>query len=511
MKTTSHDTELIVEIREDQTDDVVATGYGRAVPYDQTTKIGNMSESFARDSFDPADAIGKPFAYRHGEPIGVITGAENKPDGLYIDFQIVNTAAGRDAATLMRTGASKGLSVGFQPVKSVMNRAGDAVQHTLAKLLEVSQTHMPAYATGVSAVREEEKEPEMSVETVEETPAVSTDIEAREAIGAVRQELATLAASVHVSAPAVHELAQFRDFGEYSKAVLAGEVESRALFDQVTSNNPGVMPPNWMLQVQGIIDLGRRVITGTGGPMSAGTAGMDINWPYFNGSLTAIVEAQANEKDEVNSVAISLAKGTATLDTYAAGSDISYQLLQRSSPSYLDAHNRIMAASYATVTDRKFTRDLWIDGTGLQDYDFAADTTGAGFREAIFGASVKVEDATQSPASAVFVSTAVFNKIGGWSTFQPEPYTVQNVSGVATASTLRVNVSGLPVIRATWLDTNAAYNAIVTNGAAARWVEDGPRIATAENVGKLGRDIAIYGYGVTAAFLPAGIVRVANA
>jgi hypothetical protein len=265
-----------------------------------------------------------------------------------------------------------------------------------------------------------------------------------------------------------------------------------------------------MLQVMGIIDLGRRVINGVGGPQSAGTAGMDINWPYFDGSLTAIVEAQANQKDEVNSVQISIEKGTATLDTYAAGSDISYQLLQRSSPSYLDAHNRIMAASYATVTDRKFTADLWDDGTGIQDYDFAADTTGAGFREAVFAASVSVEDATGTPATAVFVSTAVFTAIGGWSTFQPEPYTVQNVSGVATASTLRVNVSGLPVIRAVYLDTNAAYNAIVTNGAAARWVEDGPRLASAENVGQLGRDIAIYGYGVTAPFLPAGIVRMTN-
>ena len=510
MQTTEFITDLVIEMRETtENSDIAGQGYGRAVPYGVDTQIGNVRESFAANAFPVESVVGKPLAYRHGEPIGVITAAENKPDGLYIDFNIANTVQGRDAATLIRTGSAKGLSVGFSPSKSVWNRAKTTVQHLAANLAEVSITHMPAYATaGVSAIREEES---MSVETVEETaPAVTADIEAREAIASVREQLAAVEARSFVSEP-VHPLAQYRDFGAYSKAVLAGEVESRALVDQVTDNNPGVMPPNWMMQVQGIIDLGRRVITGVGGPMSAGTAGMDINWPYFDGSLTDIVEAQANEKDEVNSVAINLEKGTATLDTYAAGSDISYQLLQRSSPSYLDAHNRIMAASYATVTDRKFTRDLWIDGTGLQDYDFAADTTGAGFREAVFGASVKCEDATQSPASAVFVSTAVFNKIGGWSTFQPEPYTVQNVSGVATASTLRVNVSGLPVIRATWLDTNAAYNAIVTNGAAARWVEDGPRLATAENVGKLGRDIAIYGYGVTAAFLPAGIVRVANA
>jgi len=33
-------------------------------------------------------------------------------------------------------------------------------------------------------------------------------------------------------------------------------------------------------------------------------------------------------------------------------------------------------------------------------------------------------------------------------------------------------------------------------------------LATAENVAQLGRDISIYGYGTTAAYLPAGIVRV---
>jgi VIT1/CCC1 family predicted Fe2+/Mn2+ transporter len=374
--------------------------------------------------------------------------------------------------------------------------------------METSLTHMPAYSgAGITTIREETKmDPE---ETTEETTVVSEDKEAREAIAQVRESVAKIEARAFTSEP-VHPLAQYRSFGEYSKAVLNGEVESRALFDQVTGDNPGVMPPNWMLQVMGIIDLGRRVINGVGGPQSAGTAGMDINWPYFDGVLTDIVEAQANEKDEVNSVQISIEKGTATLKSYAAGSDISYQLLQRSSPSYLDAHNRIMAASYATVTDRKFTADLWGDGTGIQDYDFAADTTGAGFREAVFAASVSVEDATGTPATAVFVSTAVFTAIGGWSTFQPEPYSVQNVSGVATASTLRVNVSGLPVIRAVYLDSNAAYNAIVTNGAAARWVEDGPRLASAENVGQLGRDIAIYGYGVTAAFLPAGIVRMTD-
>lgn len=507
MNTLNTEAELILELREDG-GDIVATGYGRAVPYNVPTKLGGVEESFARDAFTPEDVIGKPLAYRHGEPVGVITGAENREDGLYIDFQIVNTAQGRDAATLVRTGASKGLSVGFTPIKSAWSKTRDKVQHLTAGLMEVSLTHMPAYATaGVSVIREGMKmNPE---ETAEETVVVSEDKEAREAIASVREQVASIEARAFASEP-VHPLAEYRTFGDYSKAVYGGEVEARALFDQVTGDNPGVMPPIWLQTVAGIIDLGRPVITGVGGPQSAGTSGLEINWPFFDGDLTTIVELQANEKDEVNSVQISLEKGTATLATYAAGSDISYQLLQRSQPSYLDAHNRIMAASYSTVTDRVFTNNMWTQSNNTNIYDLAGDTTGADFRAAVFTASMEVEDATGAPASVVFASTALMTAIGGWESFYPAPYSVQNVSGVATASTLQVNVSGLRVVRAKWLDTDADRHAIVTNGQAARWIEDGPRLATAENVGQLGRDIAIYGYGATATYLPAGVVRLAQ-
>jgi HK97 family phage prohead protease len=506
MKTTTIFDDFTFETREDVANpDVVGVGYGRAVPYGVETDLGGLRESFAANAFALEDVIGKPLAYRHGEPIGVITGATNEADGLYIDFNVANTALGRDAATLIRTGSSKGLSVGFNPVRSVYNKAKTSVVHTAAALAEVSLTHQPAYSTaGVSTIREEK----MSVETIEEaTPVVTVDIEAREAIAEVRREMSSV---IHVADP-VHPLAQYRSFSDYRLAVWTGKEESRALFDQVTGDNPGLMPPVWMNEIRGIVDLGRRAITALSGPMSPGDSGMTVNWPYYTGNLLSIIEAQANEKDEVNSVQISFLKGTADLETYAAGSDISFQLLQRSSPAYLDGHNRVMLASYAQVTDRKFTNDLWNLGDGDEDYVFASDTDGSAFREAVFSASVTVEDTTGMPASVVLVSSAVFRAIGGWSTFFPSNYGVQNVSGTADAASLRVNVSGLPVVRAPWLDTNAAYNAIVTNPMAARWLESGPTLVSSDNVAQLGRDVALYGYGASAMFIPAGVVRVYNA
>lgn len=504
MRTTEFSTDFIVEMREDTANpDIAGTGYGRAVPYGTETMIGTVRESFAPGAFDPADVVGKPIAYRHGEPIGVITAAKNEADGLYIDFNIANTVQGRDAATLIRTGSAKGLSVGFIPTKSVWNRAKTAVQHAAASLLETSVTHMPAYATaGVSAIREEET---MSVETIEETPTVSEDIEARAAIAQVREQLAAVEARSFVAAPEVHELAQFRSLGEYRLAVLNGDIEARALFDQVTGDNPGVLPPNWSTVVRGIFDLGRPAITAFG-VESAGTSGTTFNWPYWSGDLADIVAEQVDEKDEVNSVAISIEKGSAQLKTFAAGSDISYQLLQRSTPSYVDAHTRIMLNSYVQVTDIAFIANLWAGRTPL-DYDITADTTGAGFRAAVFAASVDVQTATGMPAEFVLVSPDVFKKIGGWSSFYPSNYGTYNVSGTAGAGNLDVSVSGLPVR----LDRNLGGNAIlVSNREAAKWIEDGPRMASVENVAQLGRDVAVYGYGCGQIISEAGLVSLEN-
>ena len=500
MKQLNTESVVIFQEREDKDGDIVGSGHGMAVPYGAETMIGGVRESFAPNSFDLANVIGKPLAYRHGEPVGKITGAENREDGLYIDFDIVDTALGRDAAVLARTSTIKGLSVGFNPVKSIMSKARDAIQHTAVNLLEVSLTPYPAYSTaGVSAIREEEGATTM-LETTESTEVNSVDIEAREAVKALREEVQTISAKAFTS-EAQHPLAVYRSFGEYSKAVLAGEVESRALADQITTNNPGLLPPNWIMDVKNIVDLGRPGITAFG-VESAGTSGMEFAWPFFDGDLALIVEEQSTEKTEVNSVRIDIKKGTASLKTFAAGSDISYQLLQRSSPSYLDAHNRIMAASYALITDNAFVDAMLVASTP-QNYNFSGDTTGAEFRAGVFQASVTVETATGRGAEFVLVASNVFAEIGGWSTFFPSAYPVSNVSGVATAGTLGVNVSGLPVIH----DRNLAAGAIlVSNTATASWIEDGPSLATAENVANLGRDVAIYGYGVSAAYTAAGIV-----
>jgi hypothetical protein len=277
----------------------------------------------------------------------------------------------------------------------------------------------------------------------------------------------------------------------------------RALVDQITTNNPGVIPPGWLDTVFGIVDRGRPLINAFG-LRSAPAEGMDINWPYFDGNLTALVGEQLTQKAAITSVRVDLKRGTEVLRTFAGGSDISYQLIRRSSPSYRDAYMRIMMAAYAAETEAAAGSDavaaatagpVWVPGTG----------TAADLREALFGASAAVQAATGSPASFAVAATDVFTAIGSLDGLWPAPYGTSNASGTADAGSLTVNVSGLPVVHGHQLPPGTL---LVSNGEAAAWLEDGPFTVTAEDVEKLGQNVAVWGMGAWATFLPAGLVKI---
>lgn len=308
-------------------------------------------------------------------------------------------------------------------------------------------------------------------------------------------------------APARSPLAAFASLADYATAVYKGDAPSNLIVDQITTDNPGVLPPNWASDIHNIVGFGRPAISALG-VQPAGASGMDFAWPYFDGDLAAIVAEQTVQKSEVNSVKVSFKKGTASLKTWGAASDVAYQLIMRSAPSYIEGMLRVYAQAMALATDNAFADALVTGGTAsATDYDLAADTDGSKFRAAMFAASLEVETATGSPATVALVASDVFAKAGGWDKLVPQPYGTQNVAGVATASTLRVEVSGLPVIH----DRNlAAGSIIVTNPSAASWIEDGPHFANAEVPTKLGRDYAIFSFGTPAIYNAKGVVKVTN-
>jgi len=468
----------------------------------------------------------------HGSLIGRADPDTFDPAGPTVDLIVAPTAAGRDAMALVDAGVIRSVSIEIEDVPggATVDRASRLVTRTRALVHGVALAFRPQLDAPILAVREtptdpdpdpDDPEPEPDSEDpdmpVIDTPTIPDRPPAGAGDDLVTGALLTrsldllrdeIRRDVIAGAPgeAGHALARFRSLDEYTTAAYSDPslrgLLVRALVDQITTNNPGVIPPGWVTQVYGIVDRGRPTITAFGtAPLP--DAGMDVNWPYFNGDLLALVGEQTAQKTAITSVRVDLLRGTENLRTWAGGSDISYQLLRRSEPSYRDAYMRIMFAAYAAVTNVAAGADVVAAATGHVEYDLAGDTTGDAFRAALFAASVAVQTATGAPASFVLAASDVFVKLGGMPGLFPATYGTANVSGTADASSLSINVSGLQVIHDAGLP---AGTLIVSNSIAADWFEDGPFTVAAEDVEKLGQNVAVWGLGAFAAQIPAGIV-----
>lgn len=510
----------------------------RLVPWDTAARVSDDGgrthylETWAHRSLTPAPVV--PVYASHtqapgggvqrGDLIGRLDALDNRADGLYADVILANTPEAQRVRELARTvGASVSIEAA---VLDGPAEAGSEVVRTDGLLTGVAiilAPQSPAYPDAqVLAVREDptpEPEPEVEpeVETADDPEVIRADAVAQ--VGEmVRRELSR--AGLRTGGAPSHPLARFDSLDACLTAARAdAEVAhqfrdayrahalARVWVDQTTDDggNAGVVPPGWTREVFGIIDRGRPVVSAIGSrPLP--DAGMDVNWPYFDGDLTALVGEQADEKTDITSVVVDLKKGTAPLKTYAGGSDVSLQLIRRSEPSYRDAYMRILTAAYAAVTDSAAGTALTAAATtGGTVWDPSSDTDGTAFRKALFASSIEVLEATGQPASVVLMASDVFAGMGGLTYVAPAAYNPNTVTGTADASTLNVSVSGLRVVAAPYL---ANGTVIVTNGLAAAWFEDGPNALTALDVPKLGENVAVWGMGALGVMLPAGVISV---
>ena len=386
-------------------------------------------------------------------------------------------------------------------------RFGDARHDTLAAASQPSERHaMSLAATAVTPVEPNPDDP---------PPDEPDDASLFARYVSHNTALAALGQTIAVREP--HPLARFTSLFDYAYARHHGRMfgtgepvghvpDLQAVWvDQITTNNPGVMAPHWLTSVIGIVGTGRPFITGLGGPLSAAGSGMQVNWPYYDGDLMTLVGRQLTEKTEITSVRVDIKTANAPLLTFAGGSDLSYQLLLRSSPSYQALYESILAQSYAMVTDN-FAVDAAVAASTSDVTLDPATATPAAVAAALFQASSIVQRATGSPATVVAAADDVYGKLAA-AVFSMASAPTGNVGGAsASASGLSVSLAGFSIVNVPGL---APGLAVVTNRQAGAFLEDGPFTVTAEDVPKLGRDVAIWSMGNWATFTAKGIVVLA--
>jgi hypothetical protein len=499
----------------------------RIVPWGVIGNTRDGPERFRRGAFrgtKPEDVALEAIGPHGIEPGVALAGRgvalEDREDGMYGTFRVSRTRAGDELLELARDGVYRAASVVFEPVKS--RSADGVIERELARMVRVGIVERGAYpGAQVLAVRSKESamvddrvtpdppEPEPDPPTAR-VSRIEPDVMGR--MEEIRRDLVGRMVAIEAAGTgrraAEDPLARFDSLVSYADAAYADSalapLMARALVDQTTALNPGLLQNTWLTEIVGMLARPRPAIQALGGPRSLGSTGMSIDWPYLDPALdlNAVIAKQTTEKTEINSVLVKFLKGTAAIGTWAGGSDVSYQLLRRGTPSYREAYLRVLLNAYARETEAEFETKLEAGATSSAI--LTATATADQVRAFLFAASAVVEDATGAPASVDLVSSVEFARLGGLAALWPQQYGTANIAGTAQASNLQINISGLPVIRAPYLTGNTH---LVTNSEAAGWHEDGPFPISAEDVAKLGQNIAVWGMGAAVIQIPKGIVK----
>lgn len=141
--------------------DVLTELRGLAVPYNYTTDIGPFTEEFAPGSFKDSlrTASNLPLLANHDPQkiIGVAESWQDRSDGLYGVWRIGPDTFAQETARMVRDGLLNFMSILFNSAAGNPTLKPDGREHirwTKARLIEVSLTPIPAYATAtVTGVR----------------------------------------------------------------------------------------------------------------------------------------------------------------------------------------------------------------------------------------------------------------------------------------------------------------------------------------------------------------------
>ena len=482
---------------------------GIAVPYNDTIDIGGgWSERFERGAID-TNADVKLFR-DHKEIIGVVNELREEEDGLWITAKISDTALGNETMELVKDGAIRSFSVGFIPVKD--EKKDKTIIRKKVNLKEVSLVAFPAYeAASVVEVREEVKEEIMTENTTPDYDAAIADV--RSHTEALERRLDVLATST----PATPSVPTFRSFGDWAKGVASQKDEAIALYRAFENAESGsvladsILKNAWVSDTIRILNAGRPTFT-TFSSAALPADGMTIEYPLLDTDTSDIAE-QAAEADELAFGKITLTSATAPVKTYGGYTDMSRQVIERSSINYVDAAFRAMVAKYASVTNGVIRAKLIAEAANFNTASVAAWSADA-MLEALADSAVKVNDDTGLPLQFILASSDVFKSLAKLVDGADRPIlsntgATVNTFGSINPVGLTANILGLPVVVDPSLAAGSMY---VGNSSAVTTYESAgaPFRLNDEDITNLTNKFSVYGYLAVAAQDPKALVKVAN-
>jgi HK97 family phage prohead protease len=484
------------------TDTELRTVEGLAVPYNDTIDIGGgWSERFEKGAIDLTADV-KLFR-DHSDIIGVVTEMTESDEGLMIKAKISETVLGNETLNLVKDGAIRSFSVGFIPVTDV--KKDKTIIRKKVNLKEVSLVAFPAYDKAeVLSVREETNQEEISMENT--TPDYTSAIEeVRNHAEELERRLDVITSekTPSVSAP------QFRSYGEYVKAVASGDVDAHRTFTGADSADT-IMKNAWVSDTVRILNAGRPTYS----VFSSGALppdGMNVEYPKIN-TNTIDVANQAVEGDTLAYGKLTLTSATAPIKTYGGYTDMSRQVVERSSINYVDTAFRAMVAKYASVTNAAMRQQLITDAALFNQSALGA-WTAAEIIDSLAEAAVKVNGDTGLPLEFILVSSDVFRLMAKTVDTMDRPIlsntgATVNTYGNINPVGLTGNVLGLPIVVDPSLAALSFYAG--NSGAITTYESAGaPFRLNDEEITNLTNSFSVYGYLGIAVTDPKALCKIA--
>jgi len=389
------------------------------------------------------------------QPLGKATSFTTDDDGIYASFKISRSNRGTEALILAEEGLQSGLSVGVEVVKSKM-KAG--VMHvSAANLFEVSLVTEPAF-----------KSAQVIDVAAEDTPEAVEEIQPTESETAVENTPETVAAPVEAAAveaarPVVTATTFVRErvapitSAQYLEANIKaalGDDEARRTVraaDDSTSTNTGLtLAPHLNTFITDTF-TGRPAFEAV--TRSALMAeGMSFTVPrlYTNASSADVAPtvADTNEGAAPSETGMTSAYDTVTVEKFSGLQRVSFELIDRSQPQFMELMMTELRKAYEKATDAALIAKFISAGTAATN----VATTAAGLQSFIAVEGAAAYKGTGGDfANKLVASTDQWAAIAGYAdTTGRALYSAQgptyNASGNAVATSVRGGVLGTDLI-----------------------------------------------------------------
>lgn len=491
---------------------------GMVVPFGVSGNTSAGSVVFEFGSFQQfkAEEIILNKEHSRTDPLGRgIAGSEEiTPAGISMSFKIAPTTAGTDALIEAAEGLRPAFSIEASADEYTIDKG--IMRVTAATLQQVAHVTNPAFKsaliTDVAASEEEETQtPEATA--AEENPEgtimenENTVVEAAEEVTAP----AVIQAAAPITTAPRSPIKDGASYLEHAIKAAMGNDDSRQYIraaDESTTTNTGLtLAPHLQEFVSNTIG-GRPTIDA----ISTGAlpdSGMSFTIPKLTQAPTV---ADVNEEGSPFGTPMTSDYLTVNVNKFAGASVVSWELIDRSSPAFLQELLREMQVAYAKATDLAVNAALITGGTAATN----STATAAGLQSFIATESAAAYAGSGNFARNLVANSSQWANIMGYVDGSDRPLynaaAPQNTPGFSDGTSIVGDVLGTRLYVDPHMSAGLGDDSmLLVAPEAATWYESPVRQIRVDVIGSGQIEVAVYGYGAIAVKKPAGIRRFAVA